>query len=82
MNRTVEVKKDGWLWIVVCPDCPLKQASEILGQRPPDCSAGALTNLQGAVTISACKHYVKESIRSSEEEIVTLECDFTAPGKE
>ena len=79
MKRTVEMKRDSWLWSIVCPDCPLKAASELLGQRPPDCSAGALTNMQGAVTISACKHYAKESISVSEEKVITLECNFETP---
>lgn len=74
MKRTVEVKKDDWLWSITCPDCPMKQASDILGQRPPDCASGALTNLQGAVTISSCKHYTKESINANNG-IVTLDCD-------
>ena len=79
MKRTVEVKQDSWLWSICCPDCPLKSASEVLGQRPPDCASGAVTNMQGAVIISVCKHYVNESTRASEG-VVTLDCSFeTAP---
>ena len=80
-RRTVRIDMDrkafGDPWSVLCDTCPMKPHTDALGQKAPICTAGMMTNLQGAVPVHLCKHYVKESIRKDGESF-TLECSYKA----
>lgn len=47
---------------------------EALNMKPKACVAGIQTNVQGAVPLSQCEHYEKDSIKSEGKKKLTLQC--------
>ena len=67
-------KKDNPLgaWEIVCDTCPLRPHLEALNMKPKTCAAGIQTNCQGAVPLSQCEYYVKDSIESEGKRLTLL----------
>lgn len=64
--RTVELHEgDAGIFGITCSTCPLKVHTDALGQKPPTCINGIITNMQGAVPLGTCKHYEKDSIANA-----------------
>lgn len=78
VRRAVRIDIDpnayGEPWAVFCDECPKKPHADALGLAAPKCAAGLMTNIQGAVPVHQCDHYVKESIRN-DNGVITVECN-------
>lgn len=61
-------------WEIICQECPLGPHLEALNMKPRACVAGIQTNMQGAVPLSQCEHYVKDSIKSEGKKSLTILC--------
>ncbi len=51
----IDNEKRGF-WHIASDDCPLRPHALALDQKPPQCLAGLVTNMQGAVVVHRCKH--------------------------
>lgn len=71
----LDVDQGGLLgsWKLICDDCPLRPHLEALGMELRACSAGIQTNIQGAVPLKDCEHYVKDSVAMDGKRI-TVRC--------
>ena len=69
-------KKDNPLdvWEIICDACPLRPHLKALDMKVEPCVAGIQTNVQGAVPLSHCEHYEKDSIKSEGKKVLTLKC--------
>lgn len=76
VQRVVSLRadKDSFVgaWEIACEQCPMRPHLEALNMKPKACLAGIQTNVQGAVPLSQCEHYEKDSITS--EGVLTLKC--------
>lgn len=61
-------------WRIMCAECPLLPHLVALGMPAKPCANGISTKIQGAITMSTCEHYEKESIESDTAKVVTLNC--------
>ena len=75
----VETGEAGWFGIK-CPTCPLLPHLNALSQSPRPCTAGIFTNMQGAVPLNSCEHYVKNSAEPGKgKKPATIKCKFASP---
>jgi hypothetical protein len=61
-------------WEITCEQCPLLPHLKALDMKAKPCVAGIQTNVQGAVPLSQCEHYEKDSIKSEGKKVLTLKC--------
>lgn len=61
-------------WEITCEQCPMLPHLKALNMKPKACVAGIQTNVQGAVPLSQCEHYEKDSIKSEGIKKLTLKC--------
>jgi len=60
-------------WQCVSPECPLLPHLTALGQKPRECTAGIVTNFQGAVPLKHCEFYTPNSYKGGKDD-GTIEC--------
>ena len=78
MNVKVAVSGNGF-WSITCQECPLLPHLKALGQKSRPCASGMSTNVQGAIPLQHCEHYVKDSAATDDGKTVTVECGHKEP---
>lgn len=71
VTRKFEVKSNEMSWQIICPECPLLEHTRALKVEPIACISGLYTNMQGAIPMKTCAHYLLNSIDKDKK---TLKC--------
>lgn len=61
-------------WDVTAETCPLSPHLAALNMPPRSCIGGIQTNMQGAVVLGQCEHYIKDTFHENAVGCLILKC--------